>query len=148
MDVILYSAGGHSRSVSEIIYKLDLNIIAYAERSKSKWLKNVPLISDDEIITFSNKVRIVIGLGGINPEQLKTRINKIINISKTKSIISLIDPSAIIAKDSTIEEGAIIMPGVTIGENTVIGAGSVVHESIPSNVAAAGNPANILKTLV
>ena len=120
MDVILYSAGGHSRSVSEIIYKLDLNIIAYAERSKSKWLKNVPLISDDEIITFSNKVRIVIGLGGINPEQLKTRINKIINISKTKSIISLIDPSAIIAKDSTIEEGAIIMPGAIIRSGTII----------------------------
>jgi len=38
---------------------------------------------------------------------------------------------------------SIIMPGVTIGENSIIGAGSVVTKSIPANVVAAGNPAEV-----
>ena len=120
MDVILYSAGGHAKSVSEIIYKLDLNIIAYAEKSKSKWLKNIPIISDNEIKKVSNKVQIVIGLGGSNPKELKKRINKIKNISKSVKIASLIDPSALVAKDAKIEEGVVIMPGVIIRSGTTI----------------------------
>jgi len=37
----------------------------------------------------------------------------------------------------------IILKGVTIGDNAIIGAGSVVTQSIPSNVVAAGNPCTV-----
>ena len=43
--------------------------------------------------------------------------------------------------------GVTILPGVTIGDNVVIGAGSVVTKNFPSNVAIAGNPAKIIKSL-
>lgn len=39
----------------------------------------------------------------------------------------------------------IILKGVTIGKNSIIGAGSIVCDSIPSDVVAAGNPCKILK---
>lgn len=42
---------------------------------------------------------------------------------------------------------AMVMPGVTIGENSIIGANSVVVNSIPDNVVAAGNPARIICSL-
>ena len=42
----------------------------------------------------------------------------------------------------------IVLKGVTIGENSVIGANSVVIKNIPPNVIAAGNPCNIIKTLL
>jgi galactoside O-acetyltransferase len=41
----------------------------------------------------------------------------------------------------------IILKGVTIGENSVIGNGSVVTKNIPENVIAAGNPAQIIRSL-
>lgn len=41
----------------------------------------------------------------------------------------------------------IVLKGVTIGANSVIGAGSVVTQSIPSNVIAAGNPCRSLKEI-
>lgn len=40
-----------------------------------------------------------------------------------------------------------ILPGVTIGENSIIGAGSVVRNSIPKNVVAAGNPCRVIRPL-
>jgi acetyltransferase-like isoleucine patch superfamily enzyme len=37
------------------------------------------------------------------------------------------------------------LPGVEIGEGSVIAAGSVVTESIPARVVAAGNPAKVVR---
>ncbi|MDX6452104.1 MAG: hypothetical protein QOH16_2153 [Gaiellaceae bacterium] len=42
---------------------------------------------------------------------------------------------------------AILMPGIKIGDNVVIGAGSVVTNSLPNDVVAAGNPARVIRTL-
>lgn len=42
---------------------------------------------------------------------------------------------------------AIVLKGVTIGRGSVIGAGSVVNNSIPPGVVAAGNPARVLREL-
>ncbi len=38
-----------------------------------------------------------------------------------------------------------ILKGVVIGENSVIGAGSIVTQSIPKNVYAAGNPCRVIR---
>lgn len=46
-----------------------------------------------------------------------------------------------------IGDRAMICKGVSIGENTIIGAGSVVVNSVPANVIAAGNPARALRAL-
>lgn len=43
--------------------------------------------------------------------------------------------------------GAILNPGVVIGRNSVIGAGSVVTQSIPANVVAAGVPCRVLREI-
>lgn len=50
-----------------------------------------------------------------------------------------------IKKNTLIGARCIILKGVTIGEGTVIGAGSVVSNSIPAGVIAAGNPCKVLK---
>jgi acetyltransferase-like isoleucine patch superfamily enzyme len=42
---------------------------------------------------------------------------------------------------------SIVLPGVTIGDHTVIGSNSVVSESLPSRVIAAGVPARPLREL-
>ena len=40
-----------------------------------------------------------------------------------------------------------ILPNVTIGDNTIIGACSLVNQSIPSGVVAAGNPCKVICTI-
>lgn len=46
-----------------------------------------------------------------------------------------------------IATNVIILKGVTIGDNSIIGAGSVVTSDIPANVFAAGNPAQVIRSL-
>ncbi len=44
-------------------------------------------------------------------------------------------------------DGVIVCKGVTIGRNSILGAGAVVVRDVPANVVAAGNPAQVVKTL-
>ena len=52
-----------------------------------------------------------------------------------------------IGHNAWIGDGATICKGVEIGDNTVVGAGSIVTRSLPANVIAAGNPAQVVREL-
>lgn len=52
-----------------------------------------------------------------------------------------------IADNVFIGDNVTILKGVTIGKNSVIGNGSIVTKSIPENVIAAGNPAQVIRNL-
>jgi len=52
-----------------------------------------------------------------------------------------------IGNDVFLGAGVIVLKGVTIGDGAVVGAGSVVVKNIPSHVIAAGNPAQVLRTI-
>ncbi|WP_353618748.1 sugar O-acetyltransferase [Tropicibacter sp. R16_0] len=52
-----------------------------------------------------------------------------------------------IGKHVWVGGGAIILPGVEIGDGTTVGAGSIVTQSLPARVFAAGNPCRIVRQL-
>ncbi len=52
-----------------------------------------------------------------------------------------------IGQNAWIGDGVTVCKGVEVGDNTVVGAGSVVTRSLPANVIAAGNPAEVVKEL-
>lgn len=43
--------------------------------------------------------------------------------------------------------GVVVLKGVTIGRGSVVAAGSIVTESLPAGVLAAGQPAEVVRTL-
>lgn len=52
----------------------------------------------------------------------------------------------VIARHVWVGIGTRILKGAKIGEDTIIGAGSVVRGTLPENVIASGNPAQVQKT--
>ncbi|WP_338408957.1 acyltransferase [uncultured Flavobacterium sp.] len=69
-----------------------------------------------------------------------------LEIDKRTSVISK-SAEVLISKNVFIGDNVSILKGVTIGQNSVIGFGSVVTKSIPENVVAAGNPAQIIRAI-
>jgi acetyltransferase-like isoleucine patch superfamily enzyme len=53
-----------------------------------------------------------------------------------------------IGDDVWIGEGALILKGVTIGNGAIVAARAVVTHDVPSHAIVAGNPAQIVKSLV
>lgn len=66
-------------------------------------------------------------------------------ISKTE-FIKLYNKPITIGNDVWIGANVVIMPGVEIGSHVIIGSNSVVNQSIPSGVIAAGVPVRVIKT--
>ena len=52
-----------------------------------------------------------------------------------------------IGRNVWVSVNVVILDGVQIGENSVIGACSLVRETVPANVFAAGNPLRILRQI-
>jgi acetyltransferase-like isoleucine patch superfamily enzyme len=52
-----------------------------------------------------------------------------------------------IGKNVWIGSGVLVLPGSEIGDHTVVAARSVVRGSLPPRVLAAGNPAQVIRTL-
>lgn len=65
----------------------------------------------------------------------------------TEGRTSMTKGRIVIGNSTFIGIRCIILPGVSIGNSVIVGAGSVVRESIPDNVVAAGNPARIISSL-
>lgn len=53
----------------------------------------------------------------------------------------------VIEDDAWIGAGAIILDGVRVGKGAVVGAGAVVTRDVPAHTVAAGNPAQVVKTI-
>lgn len=98
------------------------------------------LFLDTGDIYFGNKVK-------LGPRvQIYTVNHPVDPVERIEKHYSVTAP-VIIKENVWIGGGVIINPGVTIGENTVVGSGSVVTESLPSNVLAAGVPARVIRKL-
>ena len=59
---------------------------------------------------------------------------------------SLICAPVVMGQDTGMGLHSILLPGVTIGTGSFVGAASLVTRSLPVNVMAAGNPAQIVKS--
>jgi acetyltransferase-like isoleucine patch superfamily enzyme len=57
------------------------------------------------------------------------------------------EDAVLISDDVFIGAHSIVLKGVRIGAGTVIGAGSVVVDSVPAGVVAAGNPCRVIRPL-
>lgn len=121
----IYGASGHGRVAAEIAALNDWDDVVFFDENWLDIKKNnsYPIIGNlDSLKKESfNFDGIFVAIG--DP---KIRIN-IINQLLPKKLINLVHPSAIISKDTKIEQACIIMPGTIINTNVKINRGCIIN---------------------
>ena len=95
----------------------------------------MPLFILDVIVSWERMLKLSHQIFTVYPP------NFVIKIKEIKTADVIIEDNVFIGNHVS------ILKGTKIGTNSVIGSGSVVTGIIPANVIAAGNPAQIIRTI-
>jgi len=141
--VVILGAGGHAKSIADIVLKsndevigfLDDNIEKYTVVIKSKEIKVLGKVNDSLEIAKEQDIFFVIGIGN---NKIREKIAEQYNLK----YYTAIHPTSVIAEDVQIGEGTVIMAntvinvGASIGKHCIINTGATVeHDNIIEDYA-------------
>ena len=123
MRRVLVGAGGNAKSISA-------GIDAYIDPAECRWL-SVPRIEESDL-TLEDVI--VLGLGGVTPEQLGKRLalrDRLALITSPDNHIvikegAVVEPSAVLKPAVLVNVGAIVCHDAVIGAGTHIAPGAIV----------------------
>ncbi|MBI4776374.1 MAG: NeuD/PglB/VioB family sugar acetyltransferase [Deltaproteobacteria bacterium] len=123
-DIIVYGAGGHGRTVIDVIEDQDLYRIAGVlddDENSADTLLGYPVIVDQKEKEETIR-RVFGGIVAIADGRIRSRIvSNIESISPKFNFVDAIHPAASISRHAEIGQGAVIMFGVRIGVDVTIG---------------------------
>lgn len=136
--VIIIGGGGHAKVLLEILRIMSIKVIGVTEKEQGNCKIDLPFLGQDEII-FSylpEELLLVNGIGSTGDNNIRKKVYDRFT-SVGYEFMTLVHPSAIIAKDVVLNKGVqvmaggIIQPGSFIGENTIINTkASIDHDCI------------------
>jgi len=138
--IIIIGTGGHSKVVLDVLLKKGLKVLGFVSLDKKagSFFCDYKILGGDKVIDSykPSEISLVNAVGVIARDKRRWDISKKFR-AKGFSVLSIIDPSAIIALDATLDEGvhvmagAIIQPGAAIGLDTIINSGAIIeHDCI------------------
>lgn len=157
MNLIILGGGGHAKVVLDSVEASGHEVVGFLDQNLDlKHLFDVKQLGDADPFNFTlyspSEVLLVNGFGSIGESMLRATQYK--NWKKNGfKFLTVRHPSAIIAKDVTLDEGAQIMagavvqPGVKVGENTIINTCAAIdhdctigaHVHIATGASISGN---------
>jgi sugar O-acyltransferase (sialic acid O-acetyltransferase NeuD family) len=134
IPVIVIGGGGHARVLIDALLLQSVEIIGYTdpdERKAGTTIQSIPYLGDDNKVgAYSpSAIQLVNGIGSIGSTKPRQQIFESFK-AKGYSFASVWHPSAIISKESAIEEGVQIMAGVIIQAGCRIGMNTLINTRV------------------
>ncbi len=128
MKLILVGAGGHARNVIEMLPAAGHELIGYVDPNPCAWINRPHWKHESETKSLPKDVGVVLGIGGVTPDQLKKRM-QLLNSYRGlgRAAPAIVHPQAIVSKSAVVGEGSHVMAGVVLQANSKIGAGVIVN---------------------
>ena len=124
IKLAIIGCGGHGKVVADIAEKLGYDV-SFFDDDLEKQKKNTVLGNFKSLLSNNDFENCFVAIG-----DNKIRSEHLYKLKEaSKKMLSLIDPSAIIAKDVLIGDGSVIMPNVSINSGAQIGEGAIVNTS-------------------
>ena len=128
MEVIVIGAGGHSRSVCDIIRQSgEHDVIGLLDPNADGGFMGIPLLGGDDLLpeVFSSG-RAAGAFVALGDNALRRRImQKVEDIGF--QIINAIHPRAVVSPTASLGKGVCVMAGAVINVNAVIGNGCIIN---------------------
>lgn len=126
MAWLLIGAGGHAKAVAEAVRPTLGPVIAYVDPRPATWLTAAQIADDAAVKT--NGIPVVMGVGGITPAQLKSRLALLDGyLDRDHPAPAIVHPHAHVSADARLEAGAIILAGAIVQPGAMIGRGAIVN---------------------
>jgi len=128
MKIVVIGAGGHARSVCDILLQQGMHeIIGLVDPIAQEGFFDIPLLGDDcllvPIIGEQKAQGAFVALGSN-----KIRKKLMLQVEELGyEIISAISPYSVISRFATIGKGTVVMPGAIVNANAVIGQGCILN---------------------
>ena len=128
MKLILVGAGGHARNIVEMLASAGHELIGYVDPMPCSWIGLTHWRHDSETRSLPREVGIVLGIGGVTPDQLGKRMQLLQQYRDVgRAAPAVVHPQAIVSKYATVGEGTHVMAGAVVQANARIGAGAIVN---------------------
>lgn len=127
--IFLYGAGGHGRAVAEVVRRAGrYRIAAFLDDAQTGAVGDVPIVGGrTELGQLAGRgiVNGFVSVGNNADRELITTLAEAAGLT----LVTLIDPAAVVASDAQIGAGSILMPMSLAGAASCIGRGAIVNTS-------------------
>ena len=128
--VIILGAGGHAKTVADVLLQLNWNIIGFVspENNGASDYRGIHVIGDDEVLSSYSPDNVVLvnGIGTLPNKHLRWNLAAKMRHAGYK-FNKVVHPSAIISSDVELDEGVHVMAGAVIQPGTKIGRDSIIN---------------------
>lgn len=129
--IFLFGAGGHGRAVSEVIRRQGESRVAWVLDDSPDATPPVgtgELIGGRDQLAELSERGITAGFVAIGNNANRELVTTMVRVSGL-TLVTVIDPAAVVASDAVIGEGTIMMPMSFVGAGSLVGAGAIINTS-------------------
>ena len=123
--IVLAGAGRFAEEVGDVAYDAGFDVAAWIEgidRDRSDARHVPPILWIDAHLAFEPMLPVTPAAGPVRRKDFVERI-----VSDGRPLMSIVHPTAVIARSAEIEPGCVIMPNVVVGARTRIARGTIVN---------------------
>lgn len=136
LPVIILGSGGHAKVIMDALSLHSISVLGMTDSNPGRWdmtVMGVTVLGDDDVVLrySPQSIRLIIGIGSVNKSGILGR-KALYERFKGKgySFATVAHPSAVIARDASLEEGAQLMAGAVVQTGARIKANSIINTRV------------------
>lgn len=123
--IILAGAGRFAEEISDLAADAGLDVVAWIEgldRGRADARSDPPILWVDDQAHFEPGLPFAPAIGSPRRRDLVERLE-----ADGRQLVTIVHPSAVVARSAVVEPGCVLFPNVVIGARTRLGRGTIVN---------------------
>lgn len=129
MDIILYGAGGHAKTVAAVVESLpEFRIVGILDDDQGKHHKEhfgYPVLGDWNQMSQQPWNDVEHAFAAVGDNQCRAAISRKL-VSQGKTLLTFVDPQAVLLRGAALQRGTVVFPRAVIGADARVGEGAII----------------------